>query len=161
MLFTVLVIPLVLSTSVLPLLKNIPYLPAFVYSGPGALVLQALLGALDGTLLFGAIYFVVPNRRQRLRDVVPGAVVAGVLIEAITLLWPLYFQVSNGFATYGKTFALFFLLVSYFYLLGQVLVVGATVNAEVELTRDAQPAAPMRGLSPAPDGVAGGRRRQR
>ncbi|MFN2568631.1 MAG: YihY/virulence factor BrkB family protein [Candidatus Dormibacteria bacterium] len=132
LIFTVLTVPLVLSSSLLALLRDVPGLPDLLASEPVAFVLQAVLGVVDGALLFGAIYYIVPNRRQRLRRTLPGALVGGVLLEALTLLFPLYFRVSGGFATYGKTFALFFVLLTYFYFLGQIVMVGATVNAELD-----------------------------
>jgi len=130
--FTVLTVPLVLSSSLLALLKDIPGLPDFLSGGPVAFILQATLGVLDGALLLGAIYYIVPHRKQKIRRTLPGALVGGVLLEALTLLFPLYFKVSGGFATYGKTFALFFVLLTYFYFLGQIVMIGATVNAEVD-----------------------------
>lgn len=130
LIFTVLTIPLILSSSALALFRNIPGAPDVLTSGIAAYLLQPALGVVDGALLLGAIYYVVPNRRQRLRDVLPGALAGGALLELLTLAFPLYFRYSNGFATYGKTFALFFLLLTYFYLLGQIVMVGATVNAE-------------------------------
>jgi membrane protein len=135
--FTICAIPLVASSSLLSSLKYIPRLPQFLYSGPGALLLQVALGVLDGVVLFGIIYYVVPHRHQRWRDIFPGALTAAILLELVTLLWPLYFKLSNGFATYGKTFSLLFLLLAYFYLLGQIIVIGATVNA---VSQDTKPA---------------------
>ncbi len=132
LIFTVLTVPLILSSSILPLLKDIPGIPDLLSSGPVAFLLQAGLGVIDGALLLGAIYYVIPNRKQKLRQTLPGAITGGVLLEALTLLFPLYFKVSGGFATYGKTFSLFFVLLTYFYFLGQIVMVGATVNAEVD-----------------------------
>lgn len=131
LLFTLLTVPLVLSSSLLALLGDIPGVPGFLSSGPAALVLQASLGALDGAVLLSAIYYVVPHRRQRLLHTLPGALAGGVLLEVLTLLFPLYLTVSHGFATYGKTFALFFVMLTYVYFLGQIVMVGATVNAEL------------------------------
>ena len=135
LLFTVLAVPLVLSSSLLPALQSISYVPSFLTTGPAALLIQLGAGVLDGTLLFTAIYYVVPNRKQRLRDVPPGALTAGVLLEGLTLLFPTYFKLANGFATYGATFALFFLLLTYFFFLGQITMIGGAVNAERELSR--------------------------
>ena len=56
------------------------------------------------------IYWVVPNRPQHWRDVWPGALLCGVLIEILTLAWPIYTRLMHGFNTYGQTFGLFFLL---------------------------------------------------
>jgi len=131
-LFTALAVPLVLSSSLLPALESLSVVPHVLRTGPAALVLQMLAGALDGSVLFLAIYYVVPHRRQRFRHVLPGALTAGALLEGLTLLFPLYFRLAGGFATYGATFALFFLLLTYFFLLGQITMIGGTVNAEYE-----------------------------
>jgi len=92
-------------------------------------------------VLFASIFFVVPHRKQRLRHVLPGAVAAGGLLEGLTLLFPLYFKLSGGFAAYGAFFALFFLLLTYMYFLGQILMIGGAVNAEYESTREPAPCA--------------------
>jgi len=138
LLFTVLAVPLVMSGSLLPALESLPVVPRFLSSGPAALIFQIAAGVIDAAVLFAAIYFVVPNRRQRLRDIVPGALVAGGLLEGLTLIFPLYFKLSGGFASYGATFALFFLLLTYFYLLGQITMLGAAVNAEHTASRNAE-----------------------
>jgi YihY family inner membrane protein len=135
LLFTVLAVPLVLSSSLLPALESLPVVPRLLTTGPVAVVLQVAAGALDGSVLFLAIYYVVPHRRQRFRHVLPGAVTAGVLLEGLTLLFPLYFKLAGGFATYGQTFALFFLLLTYFFFLGQITMIGGAVNAEYEVAR--------------------------
>ena len=96
----------------------LPYswLPSFVI---GSLVMMTLLVLL---------YRLVPNRSYRLRDVLPGALLAGVLIEALSLAWPLYANISHGFNTYGKEFSLFFLLAAWFYLLSNLILLGAVYN---------------------------------
>jgi membrane protein len=152
LLFTVLTVPLILSGSALSLLENLPFVPSILRTGPVSLLLQIGLGILDASLLFGAIYYVVPHRRQRLRDVVPGALIAAVLFEGFTLLFPLYFRISGGFATYGQTFALFFLILFYFFVLGQIVMIGAAVNAELDPDRsrcEAGVGPPAGGLVPA------------
>jgi membrane protein len=135
LLFTLLLVPVVLSSSLLAALQSLSFVPQFLRSGPAALVLQMGAGILLASVLFSAIYYVVPHRRQRLPHVLPGALTAGVLVEALTLLFPLYFKLAGGFATYGATFALFFLLLTFFFLLGQITVIGGAVNAEFEVTR--------------------------
>ncbi len=152
LLFTVLTVPLILSGSLLGLLEKLPLVPTVFRIGPVSLLLQLGLGILDATLLFTAIYYVVPNRRQRLRQVLPAALVAAALFEGFTLVFPLYFRLSGGFAAYGQTFALFFLLLFYFFVLGQIVMIGGAVNAE----RDPDPRScdngagePAGGLSPA------------
>ena len=139
LLFTVLAVPLVLSSALLPTLQSLSFVPGYFTSGNAALLIQIGAGILDGTLIFLAIYYVVPNRRLRLRHVIPGAITAGVILEALTFIFPLYVKLAGGFNTYGATFALFFLLMTYMFFLGQITVLGGAVNAEYETRHSDQP----------------------
>jgi len=130
LLFTLLTVPLILSGSLLALLVHLPEVPEVFRTGPAAPLIQIGAGILDASLLFAAIYYVVPNRRQRLRHVIPGALMAAALFEGFTLVFPLYFRLIGGFAAYGQTFALFFLLLFYFFVLGQIVMIGGAVVAE-------------------------------
>lgn len=150
LLFTVLAVPLVLSSSLLPALESLSAVPHFLTSGPVGLVLQIAFGALDASVLFLAIYYVVPHRRQRLRRVLPGALAAGALLEGLTLLFPLYFRLAGGFAVYGASFALLFLLLTYFFLLGQITMIGGAVNAELEARHPAGSLQPEMSISRRP-----------
>ncbi len=94
---------------------DIPYLGVLV----GAAVLIGLMLA---------IYRVVPNRNVSLAEEWRGAVLAGISIELVTLLFPLYSQITQSFSTYGRGFALMFLLATWLYLLSQLLLVGAVFN---------------------------------
>jgi membrane protein len=132
LLFTALAVPLLLSSSLLSLLQSLPATPQFFRGGVASLLVQIGAGVLDAMLLFAAIYYVVPNRRQRLRGVLPGALAAGVLFEGFTLVFPLYFKVSGGFDRWGQTFALIFVLLFYFYVLGLIVMLGGAVNAELD-----------------------------
>jgi len=129
--FTVLVVPATLSASLLPVLGKLPGAPAILSAGPMALILQVIFGLLVGVLLFGAIFYIVPNRKHRLRHILPGAVSAAFLFELLTLLFPLYFKLQHGFSTYGSTFAVFFLLMTFAFFLGQIIMLGGAVNAEL------------------------------
>jgi len=75
-----------------------------------------------------AVYRFVPNRTYRLRQMWPGVLLAAVLTEGLSLLWPLYGRLSHGFNTYGAAFALFFLLAAWLYFLAQFILLGAVVN---------------------------------
>src|SRR5438309_8016896 len=88
-LFTILVGVAVATSSILPALKNIPDIPTFLYSGAAAFILQVIVGVVAGFLLYGSIYYVIPNRKQQFRKVIPGALVAAILFELVTLLFPL------------------------------------------------------------------------
>ena len=129
-LFTALIGLDVASSSLLPALKNLGGLvPSGLTSGPLAFTLQLLVGVVAGFLVFAIIYFVVPNRRQRWTHVVPGALLSGALLEVVTLIFPLYLSVNRGMAAYGKTFGLFFVLMTFFFFLGLITMLGAEVNS--------------------------------
>src|SRR5260370_23811244 len=116
-LFTILVGIAVATSALLPALKHIPNIPEFLYSGVAAFILQVVVGITAGFLLFGSTYYVIPNRKQEFRKVIPGALVAGVLFELITLLFPLYISLNNVINQYGTTFGLFFLLMTFCFFL--------------------------------------------
>src|SRR5438067_10465827 len=116
-LFTILVGIAVATSAILPALKQIPDMPLVLYSGAAAFILQVIVGTIAGLLLFGSMYYVIPNRRQQFRKVIPGALIAGVLFEAITLLFPLYLELNKGLNQYGKTFALLSVLLTFFFFL--------------------------------------------
>ncbi len=94
---------------------------------PLALIAGMVIGSAVLVLLVAAIYRLVPNRTYAFRQVLPGAVVAGVGIEIVTLLFPLYAKVMHGFNSYGQQFALFFLLAAWLLFLSQLILLGAVV----------------------------------
>ena len=53
---------------------------------------------------------------------------SGVLIEGLSLGFPLYARFAGSFNTYGAQFGLFFLLATWLYLLSQLLLLGAVYN---------------------------------
>jgi len=130
-LFTILVGVAVATSALLPALKHIPNIPEFLYSGAAAFILQVLIGITAGFLLFGSMYYVIPNRKQQFRKVLPGTLVAAVLFELITLIFPLYISLNNGINQYGKTFGLFFLLMTFFFFLGLITMIGVEVNSVI------------------------------
>jgi len=87
-----------------------------------------LAGFLAMALLTLMIYRLVPNRTFRLGELWPGAALAGLLIELITLLFPLYAKLANGHDTYGQSLALFFLLATWLAFLSQFILIGAVWN---------------------------------
>ena len=91
-------------------------------------VISLAVGSAVMVALLVALYRLVPNRTFRTRDVLPGALVAGVCVEALSLAFPLYERIAGGFNTYGAQFALFFLLATWFYLLSQLILLGAVFN---------------------------------
>jgi YihY family inner membrane protein len=139
--FAVMAVPLVVSGSVLGLLQSLTGVPDFLRSGPASLLLQVGAGIVDASLLFGLIFYVVPNRKQRVHDILPGAISAGVIFEGLTLLFPLYFGLVTHSPQWGQTFGFIFVLLFYFFLLGQIVMLGGAVNAEVAAAPHPQEAA--------------------
>jgi len=171
-LFTVLVGVAVATSAILPALKHIPNIPTFLYSGAVAFMLQVIIGVVAGFLLFLSIYYVIPNRKQRLSQVIPGALVAGILFELITLVFPLYLSVNRGLNQYGATFGLLFVLMTFFLFLGLVTMIGVEVNSviyPVPITLPGKDAHAVAAPESGPEGerrrvtpngqVSGGRRR--
>ena len=140
LLFTLLVGVAIATSAILPALKHIPDVPSFLTSSVAAFILQAIVGVIAGLLLFFSMYFVIPNRKQAVKKVLPGALVAGVLFEAITLLFPLYLEINKGINQYGKTFGLFFLLMTFFFFIGLITMVGVELNSVIYPVEIEQPA---------------------
>src|SRR5207248_10608079 len=86
------------------------------------------IGAVVMSMRLVMLYRLVPNRAFRFRDVLPGALLAAILIEVTSLAFPLYARISHGFNTYGAQFALFLLLATWFYLLSNLILLGAVYN---------------------------------
>lgn len=93
-----------------------------------AWVFSFAIGAVVMVVLLVVLYRFVPNRTFSLREVLPGALLAGVLIEALSFGFPLYTRFAGSFNTYGAQFGLFFLLATWLYLLSQLLLLGAVYN---------------------------------
>jgi membrane protein len=118
----VLVVAIVITVGInalaafLPVPGSVAWIPSFI-AGAGVMV-----------SLLTVLYRFVPNRTFGLRDALPGAIVTGVLIELLSLAFPLYAHLAGHFNTYGAQFGLFFLLATWFYLLSELLLLGAVYN---------------------------------
>jgi membrane protein len=95
---------------------------------PYAWLTGFVVGSIVMVLLLAMLYRFVPNRSFSLRDLLPGALVAGILIEVLSLGFPVYARLAGGFNTYGAQFGLFFLLATWLYLLSELLLLGAVYN---------------------------------
>src|SRR2546426_6984409 len=95
---------------------------------PLAWITGFVIGAAVMVALLVALYRFVPRRTFSVRDVLPGAVLAGVLVEVFSLGFPLYARLAGGFNTYGAQFGLFFLLAAWFYILSELILLGAVFN---------------------------------
>lgn len=95
---------------------------------PFAWVTGFIIGSVVMIGLLVMLYRFVPNRTFALRDVLPGALLAGILIEVFSLGFPLYARFAGSFNTYGAQFGLFFLLAAWLYVLSELILLGAVFN---------------------------------
>ena len=95
---------------------------------PFAWLFSFLVGAVVMIVLLVLLYRFVPNRTFRIREVLPGALLGGVLIEVLSFVFPLYTRIARGFDSYGAQFALFLLLATWLYLLSNLILLGAVYN---------------------------------
>ena len=95
---------------------------------PFSWVLSFLIGSAVMVALLVLLYRFVPNRTFSFGEVLPGALLAGVLIELLSLGFPLYARFAGGFNTYGAQFGLFFILATWLYLMSELLLIGAVYN---------------------------------
>lgn len=100
---------------------------------PGLGLLQSLLGWAVSIgaafLLFVSVFRIVPNAPLTLGHVWKGALLSAALFALINQLFPLYLRFfGGGFQAY-KTLGLFLLLMTWFFLLARILVLGCELNA--------------------------------
>jgi membrane protein len=119
--------------------RIIAWLGDWLGAPPGVLAalayLRIPLGLLVATGAVVLVYLALPNVRQPFRLVVPGAVIAVVLWALMSFGFQVYVDHFGSFdATYGSIGAVI-LLLTYLWFSGQVLLLGAEVNAVIQ--RDA------------------------
>ena len=67
---------------------------------------------------------------------VSGVNSAATMFVGLSQLFPLYLRLTGGFGVFGGVFALALVLMLWLYLLGQIIVIGAEVNALAGGRRD-------------------------
>jgi membrane protein len=127
-LFAILLVPLLASSSLISLAHKYGFFPNL--SDAKIFVFQIVVGLSSGLLLFLLIYLMMPNVRLQVRQVLPGAVFAGVSLELLSLIFPLYIRGSSDFTNYGLILGLVLITITFFYLLAQIVVLGAVINIE-------------------------------
>jgi membrane protein len=97
------------------------------------------VGLLLAVILVTVLYWLIPARRRRLRDVWPGIVVGTLLLQATQYVFALYVgTVSHYNAVYGSLGTIVAFMV-WVYLAALALLVGAEVASEYPRVRDAPP----------------------
>jgi membrane protein len=126
--FAVLLVPLLATSSLISLAHRYGFFPNL--SSGTIFVIQLVVGLTAGFLLFLLIYRTMPNRRLRLTQILPGAVFADIFLELLSLIFPLYIKSSSDFTNYGLIAGLILVTITFFYLLAQIVVLGAIVIVE-------------------------------
>jgi len=105
--------------------------PYLADSGQAALagVLGNIVAVLSAFILFGAIYLIVPNRHIHLRQVIPGTLLATVLLVPYISLFPLYANLFLRPENYGSIAGFAVVILIFFYYLGFILLLGAELNS--------------------------------
>jgi membrane protein len=98
-------------------------------------------------LLFSILYIVFPNAQPRftIRHVWRGALVAAILFQVLSFIWPLYTQLSH-FSRYGAVIAPMIVLAAWIYFFSVILMFGAELIAFAaigEANRTGKPVGPQ------------------
>lgn len=104
--------------------------------GVASWLLSLLFGVLAAFILFSAIYVVVPNQDVPLRDVCTGAILAAVLLEAYTLIFPFYTSHFLNPSHYGASMGFAIVLIVFFYFFSIILLLGSELNSWLLGRRD-------------------------
>lgn len=102
--------------------------------------LTYLLSFLVAFAMAWIIYRIVPQRLEC--HAAPGAAVAALLFVLLGQLFPIYIRLFGGGSVYGGVFAFTLVLMLWFYLLGQIIVIGAEVNSIASGRKDDVDTAP-------------------
>ncbi len=92
-------------------------------------LISYLAGTLTAFILLSVMYVVVPNQKVAWRDTVWGALIAAILLEAYTLLFPLYAAHFLKYSTYGASLGFAVVILVFFYYFSVILLLGVEVNS--------------------------------
>lgn len=110
--------------------------------------LNVVAGWLVISYLLIAVYRLAPNLRLTVREVLPGAIAAGALIELLTLAFPLIWRLTHRVSLYTQGVTFFFFLATWLYLTCQLLLMGAVLNRLLHPLTPASAEIPGRELTP-------------
>ena len=103
------------------------FAPGFFGNGYVAYGLSVLVSVLAIFVFLVSAYYLLTNDELRLREVLPGAVLAAVVLEASFQVLPIYLRLADN-TTAVKAFAAPALLLVWLYVMANVIVFGAEIN---------------------------------
>jgi len=126
--FTALLIVIIVGTTAGALVKQL--FTSFSLPVPVTFVIGTVISLFAAFLLFASIYLVFPNVEGRFKrvSVVKGALVAAVLFEILTYIWPLYAHFAH-FSSHGALLGAIAVLMAWIYFFAIIMVLGAEVVA--------------------------------
>jgi membrane protein len=120
--------------------NNTDSLPLFLQqwrlTGGQEQLIGYVIAAVAAFALFMTVYRLVPNARQRMLDVWPGALVSAVLFFAVTQVFPIYLRTVGSSNRFGVALGLVSLMVGAFYAIAHVILFGAYINATWQRHRE-------------------------
>lgn len=134
--FTALMLVILAATSAGAILNHL--FSGFPLPGIVQFIIGTAVSLLASFLLFGAIYLVFPNIKPGFRfgNVWRGALLAAVLFQILTYIWPIYAHFAH-FGRYGTVFFPILVLTAWIYFFSVITMLGAEVVA-VAAIREAQ-----------------------
>ncbi|HLJ68630.1 MAG TPA: YihY/virulence factor BrkB family protein [Chloroflexota bacterium] len=133
--FTALMLVILVATAAGAVLNQLFH--GFPLPGVLQFVIGTAISLAAAFLLFSSIYLAFPNIQPRFKwhDIWPGALLAAVLFEIITYIWPLYARFAH-FNRYGAVLFPLLVLTAWIYFFSMITMIGAEVSA-VFAIRDA------------------------
>jgi membrane protein len=103
------------------------YAPSFIANGYVAYTLSVLASLLGVFLFLVSVYYLLTNEDLKLTEVLPGAVVATIVLEASFQILPIYLRFSSDVVTLRALGAPALLLI-WLYVMANIIVFGAELN---------------------------------
>jgi membrane protein len=122
----VLFVGLVAGSVGFELLKR--YAPGAVGNAYVAYVLSLVVSTGAAFVFLASVYYLLTNVKLSFRDVVPGAVIASVLLQATFQVLPIFFRLSSNEILALRALGTPVLLLIWLYVLANVIVLGAEIN---------------------------------
>jgi membrane protein len=148
--FTALMLVILLSTAAGAIINNL--FTSWALPGAATFIVGTAISLIAAFILFAAVYAVFPNVEERfkLANTWKGAVVAAVLFEIISYIWPLYANYAH-FQRDGAILGSLVLLLTWVYFFSVAMLIGAEVVAISSLHQANEQHA---SIGPAPDNSA-------
>jgi membrane protein len=126
--FVALMLVIVVATTAGAIITRL--FPTAPIPGERAFLIGTTISLAAAFLLFVVLYLVFPNAQPRftLAHVWRGALVAAILFQILSFIWPLYTQISH-FSRYGAVIAPMIVLAAWIYFFSLILMVGAEIVA--------------------------------